>query len=149
MGVFAACDKVRTKDFRAGDVGYVPRAMGHYVENTGKTDLVFLEVFRSSYYSSISFAQWLSHLPPELVQAHFGFSDDTMKRARENAQSGPCPSGREPARGGPTPYLLDLRRHRLIHQIEQPPPGPTIGHDSPHRRQWIKSGPKVRASTRR
>jgi oxalate decarboxylase len=79
MGVFAAGNKVRTKDFHAGDVGYVPRAMGHYVENTGNSDLVFLEVFRSSYYSSISFAQWLSHLPPELVQAHFNFSDDTMK----------------------------------------------------------------------
>jgi len=28
-------------------------------------------------------------------------------------------------------------------------PGQTLGHDSPDRRQWIKSGPKVRASTRR
>jgi oxalate decarboxylase len=79
MGVFAAGNNIRTKDFHAGDVGYVPRSMGHYVENTGNTDLVFLEVFRSSYYSAISFAQWLSHLPPELVQAHFNFSDDTMK----------------------------------------------------------------------
>ncbi len=79
MGVFAAGNKVHTKDFHAGDVGYVPRSMGHYVENTGNTDLIFLEVFRSSYYASISFAQWLSHLPPELVQAHFNFSTDTMK----------------------------------------------------------------------
>jgi hypothetical protein len=30
-------------------------------------------MFRSSYYSSISFTQWLSHLPPELVKAHFQF----------------------------------------------------------------------------
>jgi hypothetical protein len=27
--------------------------------------------------------------------------------------------------------------------------GQTLGHDSPDCRQWIKSGPKVRASTRR
>jgi len=80
MGVFAAGDNVRTKDFRAGDVGYIPRSMGHYVENTGDNDLVFLEVFRSSHYSSISFAQWLSHLPPELVKAHFNFSDETLKK---------------------------------------------------------------------
>jgi oxalate decarboxylase len=79
MGVFAAGNKVHTKDFHAGDVGYVPRSLGHYVENTGNTDLIFLEVFRSSYYASISFAQWLAHLPPELVQAHFNFSSDTMK----------------------------------------------------------------------
>jgi hypothetical protein len=36
-------------------------------------------VFRSSYYASISFAQWLSHVPSGLVQAHFNFSDDAMK----------------------------------------------------------------------
>jgi hypothetical protein len=35
-----------------------------------------------------------------------------------------CPSGREPARGGPIPYLLDLRRHRRTHQKEQPPARP-------------------------
>ncbi len=78
MGVFASGDNIRTKDFHAGDVGYVPRSMGHYIENTGTTDLVFLEVFRSSYYSSISFSQWLSHLPPQLVQAHFNFSSETL-----------------------------------------------------------------------
>jgi oxalate decarboxylase len=78
MGVFAANNNIRTKDFHAGDVGYVPRAFGHYIENTGNSDLVFLEVFRSSYYSSISFSQWLSHLPPELVKAHFNFTDSTI-----------------------------------------------------------------------
>ncbi len=78
MGVFASGDNIRTKDFRAGDVGYIPRAMGHWIENTGKTDLVFLEMFRSSYYASISFSEWLSHLPPALVKAHFRFSDATL-----------------------------------------------------------------------
>jgi oxalate decarboxylase len=78
MGVFAAGENVRTKDFRAGDVGYIPRSFGHYIENTGNSDLVFLEVFNSSYYSSISFSQWLSHLPAELVKAHFNFSDATL-----------------------------------------------------------------------
>lgn len=43
------------------------------------TDVIFREVFRGGYYSSISFAQWLSHLPSKPVQAHFNFSDDTMK----------------------------------------------------------------------
>jgi oxalate decarboxylase len=79
MAVFAAGENIQTKDFHAGDVGYIPRSMGHYIENTGNEDLVFLEVFNSPYYSSISFAQWLSHLPPELVRAHFNFSDATLK----------------------------------------------------------------------
>ena len=38
--------KARTFDYQAGDVGYVPFAMGHYVENTGD-ELRFLEMFRS------------------------------------------------------------------------------------------------------
>ena len=50
MGVFAASGQARTFDFRAGDVGYVPFAMGHYIENTGTTPLRFLEMFKSSYY---------------------------------------------------------------------------------------------------
>jgi oxalate decarboxylase len=86
MGVFASGDNIRTKDFHAGAVGYVPRGMGHYIENTGKTDLVFLEVFRSSYYSSISFSQWLAHLPPELVKAHFGFTDATLDAFPKNQE---------------------------------------------------------------
>jgi oxalate decarboxylase len=79
MAIFASGDNIRTKDFHAGDVGYVPRSMGHYIENTGDTDLVFLELFRSSYYAQISFMQWLNHLPPELVKAHFNFTDATLK----------------------------------------------------------------------
>ncbi len=78
MTVFAAGDDARTKDFHAGDVGYVPRAMGHYIENTGNTDLQFLEVFRSPYYASVSFSQWLAKSPPELVKAHFGFDAATL-----------------------------------------------------------------------
>jgi oxalate decarboxylase len=34
----------RTADFNAGDIGYVPVTLGHYIENTGDTDLVFLEM---------------------------------------------------------------------------------------------------------
>jgi oxalate decarboxylase len=85
MGVFGGGQNIRTKDFHAGDVGYVPRSMGHYIENTGDNDLVFLEMFRSSYYSSISFAQWLSHLPPELVKAHFNFPDGALAKLPTSA----------------------------------------------------------------
>jgi oxalate decarboxylase len=70
MGVFASSGQARTFDFRAGDVGYVPYAMGHYVENTGDRPLRFLEMFKSSYYADVSLNQWLALTPPELVQAH-------------------------------------------------------------------------------
>jgi oxalate decarboxylase len=50
MGVFGSQGTARTFDYRAGDVGYVPFAMGHYIENMGNTPLRFLEMFRSSLY---------------------------------------------------------------------------------------------------
>jgi hypothetical protein len=41
-----ASGQARTFDFQAGDVGFVPFAMGHCVENTGTTPPRFLEVFK-------------------------------------------------------------------------------------------------------
>jgi oxalate decarboxylase len=70
MGVFAASGQARTFDFMAGDVGFVPFAMGHYVENTGATPLRFLEIFKSDYYADVSLNQWMAFTPPELVNAH-------------------------------------------------------------------------------
>jgi oxalate decarboxylase len=75
MTVFASGGKSRTFDYQAGDVGYVPRDMGHYVENTGEEPLVFLALFRSDHYADISLAQWLGVLPPELVKAHLNVDD--------------------------------------------------------------------------
>jgi oxalate decarboxylase len=78
MGVFAASGQARTFDFQAGDVGFVPFAMGHYVENTGTATLRFLETFKSSYYADVSLNQWLALTPPELVKAHLKLGDETM-----------------------------------------------------------------------
>jgi oxalate decarboxylase len=70
MTVFASGGKARTFDYQAGDVGYVPFAMGHYIENTGDTTLRFLEMFKSPIFQDLSFTEWLTHTPPELVLAH-------------------------------------------------------------------------------
>ncbi len=79
MGVFASSGQARTFDYKAGDVGYVPYAMGHYVENTGTTPLRFLEIFKSSYYADVSLNQWLALTPPELVQAHLKLDPKVME----------------------------------------------------------------------
>ena len=56
-----------TADFHAGDIGYVKKALGHYVENTGNTDLVFLEVFRGERFEAVSLSDWLAHSPADMV----------------------------------------------------------------------------------
>jgi oxalate decarboxylase len=78
MTVFASAGKARTFDFQAGDVGYVPFAMGHYIENTGDEPLRFLEMFRSDRFADISLSQWMALTPPQLVQQHLNLDAGTM-----------------------------------------------------------------------
>jgi oxalate decarboxylase len=78
MTVFASAGKSRTFDYQAGDVGYVPFAMGHYVENTGTEPLRFLELFRSDRFADVSLNQWMALIPPELLAAHVGFDAETL-----------------------------------------------------------------------
>ncbi|MGC2764654.1 MAG: cupin domain-containing protein [Candidatus Acidiferrum sp.] len=70
MTVFATGGRARTMDFETGDVGYVQKALPHYIENTGTSDLKFLEMFQSSFYQDLALSEWLTHTPPELVAAH-------------------------------------------------------------------------------
>lgn len=74
INVFAAVGNSRTMDFDPGDVGYIPKAMGHYIENRGDTDLHFLEIFKSNYYASISLGEWMGLTPGELVAEHTNMS---------------------------------------------------------------------------
>ena len=50
----------------------------HYIENTGDTDLIFLEMFKSSSYQDLSLSEWLAHTPPELVMAHLNIDRATL-----------------------------------------------------------------------
>jgi oxalate decarboxylase len=83
MTVFASEGKARTFDYQAGDVGYVPFAMGHYIENTGDTPLRFLEMFRSAHFMDVSLNQWMALTPPELVQAHLNLNQTVMGALRK------------------------------------------------------------------
>ena len=80
MTVFAAGARARTMDFEEGDVGYIDKSLPHYIENTGDTDLVFLEVFPTPIYEDISLAEWLAHTPARLVDQHLA-TGETMLNA--------------------------------------------------------------------
>jgi oxalate decarboxylase len=84
MTVFASGGKARTFDYQAGDVGYVPFSMAHYVENLGDEPLLFLEMFRSPRFMDVSLSQWMGLTPPELVQAHLNFDRGTMAALRKD-----------------------------------------------------------------
>src|SRR5712671_2238913 len=78
MTVFDTGPKAMTADFRPGDVGYVKKSLGHYVQNMGDTDMVFLEIFKADHYAEVSLSDWLRHAPPQLVMQHLNISADTL-----------------------------------------------------------------------
>jgi oxalate decarboxylase len=83
LGVFAGQGQARTFDLQAGDVGYVPVAMGHYLENTGSTMFRFLETFKSDRFVDFSLDTWMGATPPELVQAHLKLDPQLMSALRK------------------------------------------------------------------
>ncbi len=80
MTVFNAQSAARTMDFNANDVGFVPKMAGHYVENTGTEDLVFLEMFVAPEVQEISLNQWLRALPAQVAMAHTNLSAEDLAR---------------------------------------------------------------------
>jgi oxalate decarboxylase len=70
----------RTMDFNTNDVGYVPKVAGHYIENTGNTNLEFLEMFVASEFQDISLNNWIRHLPPEMTMAHLNLDGDSLRK---------------------------------------------------------------------
>jgi oxalate decarboxylase len=91
MTVFFNGSKARTADFNAGDVGYVPRTLGHYVENTGDTDLIFLEMFKADRFADLSLSEWVTHLPAELLKDHIGISKGDVLSAVPEKKSAIVP----------------------------------------------------------
>jgi oxalate decarboxylase len=80
MTVFFPYDNARTVDFNSNDVGYVPSNAPHYIENTGDTDAVFLEILATDVFEDVSLNQWLRRVPAEMVQAHLGLDKASIAK---------------------------------------------------------------------
>jgi oxalate decarboxylase len=67
MTVFNIGPAAVTADFHPGAIGYVQKGLGHYIENTGTTDLVAINVFRTDRFQEVALSDWLAHSPPDMV----------------------------------------------------------------------------------
>ena len=76
--VFEAPAQSRTFDFTSGDVAYIEKANGHYVENTGEEDVIFLEILNAKKFSDLSVSQWLALTPRQVVKDTLHLSDDLI-----------------------------------------------------------------------
>ena len=84
MTVFGSSHKARTFDYYPGDVGYVPKMMGHYFENVGDEPVRMLELFRSDHFADVSLNQWLGLTPAEVVAATLNVSRETVAAMRKD-----------------------------------------------------------------
>ncbi len=82
MTVFNATAKARTFNYRAGDVGFVPKTMGHYIENIGTTTMRCINVFNTPKYKDVSLNNWMALTPPALLRGHLNLDDVAMKALR-------------------------------------------------------------------
>ncbi|QNK55106.1 oxalate decarboxylase family bicupin [Paenibacillus sp. PAMC21692] len=86
MTVFGGEGNARTYDVRAGDVGYVPFAFGHYVQNTGTESLWFLEMFKSDRFEDVSLTQWMALTPHALVESNLNVSPALISKLNKVKQ---------------------------------------------------------------
>jgi len=86
MTVFGANGTARTFDYRAGDVGYVPRAFGHYIQNTGNETVWALEMFKSDRFEDVSLNQWLALTPRDLVQRNLNVGPELLNALKKEKQ---------------------------------------------------------------
>jgi hypothetical protein len=77
-GAIAATNRRRRHAFGLGV------HFGHYVENTGDTDLQFVTVFRAPRYEEVSLSNWLTHTPPGLVAQHLNVDASTIAKWPDN-----------------------------------------------------------------
>jgi oxalate decarboxylase len=83
--VFNTGPAAMTANFHSGDIGYVKKALGHYIENIGDTDLVFMEVFRADRYEEVSLSDWLAHSPPQMVAETLNLDPAVIAQFPKNA----------------------------------------------------------------
>ena len=80
MTVVMPDGRAKTVDFNKNDVGFVPAVAGHYIENTGDTDVVFLEMFKTPTFQDVSLNNWIRRMPPEMATAHLNLDAETLKK---------------------------------------------------------------------
>jgi oxalate decarboxylase len=78
MSVFGSNGRVRTEEFNAGDVGYVPQGYGHYIENAGTEDLELIIALNNGNYESISLSGWMAANPHLLLSTNFKVPGSTF-----------------------------------------------------------------------
>jgi oxalate decarboxylase family bicupin protein len=86
--IFAAEGNARTFNYMAGDVGIVPRNMGHFVENLSDDEpLELLEIFRADKFQDFSLFQWMGETTQrQVAETIFGSDSKAAEQFLKNIE---------------------------------------------------------------
>ncbi|RPA74719.1 Bicupin, oxalate decarboxylase/oxidase [Ascobolus immersus RN42] len=84
--IFLGTSIARTFDFSAGDTAVFPDNSGHYIENTGDEDLVWIEIYKSDRAVDISLQQWLALTPSDIVAQVLNIDESIVKGFKKDKQ---------------------------------------------------------------
>jgi oxalate decarboxylase len=76
--VFRSHDEAETQQYDEGDICYIPRGFGHYLENRSSDETHLLIVFNSGEYQAIDLTGWLAATPRTVVAANLGISASAL-----------------------------------------------------------------------
>jgi oxalate decarboxylase len=80
MTVFGSHGRIRTEDYKKGNVGFCPQGYGHYIEQVGSAPTEVLILFNHPEFQEISLANWLGGNPNSLLSANFGIPQDAIDK---------------------------------------------------------------------
>ena len=78
--IFGSHGRVRTEEFKPGQVAFIKQGYGHYIEQTGDEPTQLLILFNSGVYEEISLSAWLGGNPGSLLADNFGISKEQIDR---------------------------------------------------------------------
>jgi oxalate decarboxylase len=80
MTVFGSHGRIRTEDYKKGNVGFCPQGYGHYIEQIGDQPTELLILFNNPEFQEISLANWLGGNPSSLLSANFGIPQEAIDK---------------------------------------------------------------------
>ena len=78
--VFNTGPKAVTADFKPGDIWYIKKSLGHYVENTGSDEFQVISVYKSDRFAEVSLSDWLTHVPPDMLRQTLNLDPSVIAR---------------------------------------------------------------------
>jgi oxalate decarboxylase len=72
----------------------VKKSFGHYVQNVGDEDLVFMEIFKDDKFQEVSLSQWLACTPPGMVAEHLNMDPGLIAQFSKDRPDIVLPFGR-------------------------------------------------------